>query len=61
MKKKLQDLFIDKKIPKWKRLEIPLIFWENELLWVVGVARSNIAPITEDTKRILHIIAKKEV
>jgi len=59
--KKLQDLFIDKKIPKWKRLEIPLIFWENELLWVVGVARSNIAPITEDTKRILHIMAKKEV
>uniref|UniRef100_A0A7C3MP40 tRNA(Ile)-lysidine synthase n=1 Tax=Dictyoglomus thermophilum TaxID=14 RepID=A0A7C3MP40_DICTH len=59
--KKLQDLFIDKKIPKWKRLEIPIIFWENEILWVVGIARSNIAPITENTKRILHIMVKKEV
>jgi len=59
--KKLQDLFVDKKIPHWKRLEIPLVFWENELLWVVGLARSDIASITEETKKILHLKARKEV
>ncbi|MGB9856578.1 MAG: tRNA lysidine(34) synthetase TilS [Dictyoglomaceae bacterium] len=59
--KKLQDFFVDKKVPRFKRKSIPLVFGKDELLWVVGLARSDIAKIDEDTKNILFIRVKKEV
>lgn len=38
---KLQDLFVDRKIPRWKRDRIPLIVdAEGRVLWVVGIRRS---------------------
>ncbi len=45
--KKLQDLFVDRKIPRWKRDRIPLVVdADDRVLWVVGIRRSadTIAP-----------------
>jgi tRNA(Ile)-lysidine synthase len=59
--KKLQDFFVDKKIPRFQRNMIPLILGNNEILWIVGLARSDIAKIDENTKNILSIRVEREV
>ncbi|MEN2983454.1 MAG: tRNA lysidine(34) synthetase TilS [Dictyoglomaceae bacterium] len=59
--KKLQDFFIDRKIPRFKRNLIPLILGKKEILWIVGVGRSDLAKIDENTKKILYIRVEKEV
>jgi len=59
--KKVQDVFVDKKIPKWKRKIIPLVTYKDKILWIPGVIRSDIAKVTNDTQTILHLSLKKEV
>ena len=52
-KKKVSRLFGDSKIPRPLRGEIPLLVSGATILWVVGLRRSQIAPITPDTRRVL--------
>ncbi|MYB55220.1 MAG: tRNA lysidine(34) synthetase TilS [Gemmatimonadetes bacterium] len=52
-KKKVSRLFGDSKIPRPLRGEIPLLVSGVTILWVVGLRRSQIAPITPDTRRVL--------
>lgn len=40
MTKKLKKIFIDRKIPKWKRDLIPLIEDEEGILWVIGIVKA---------------------
>ncbi|MDD3926503.1 MAG: tRNA lysidine(34) synthetase TilS [bacterium] len=35
--KKLQDLFVDAKIPRWQRGEVPLLTAGDEIVWVIGL------------------------
>ncbi|WP_253200735.1 tRNA lysidine(34) synthetase TilS [Clostridium sp. CF012] len=53
--KKLKDLFMDLKIPKDKRNEIPLICFGNDIAWVVGYRISEKFKVTKNTKNILQI------
>lgn len=53
--KKIKDLFMDLKIPKDKRDEIPLICFGNDIGWVVGYRISEKYKISKDTKNILKI------
>ena len=53
--KKINDLFIDLKIPKAKRNEIPLICFGNDIGWVVGYRVSEKFKVLKDTKNILQI------
>ncbi|MCX7942138.1 MAG: tRNA lysidine(34) synthetase TilS [Dictyoglomaceae bacterium] len=59
--KKLQDFFVDKKIPRFKRNIVPLVLGKDEILWIVGIGRSDLAKIDENTKIILSIKVEKEV
>jgi len=43
--KKLKDVMIDLKIPKYLRDSIPLLQFRNKILWIVGYKRSNWYPI----------------
>ncbi|MFT9486239.1 MAG: tRNA lysidine(34) synthetase TilS [Tepidibacillus sp.] len=54
--KKVKDLFIDEKIPKSSRDLQPIIEIDREIIWIPGVKRSNIALISEQTKKFLYII-----
>jgi tRNA(Ile)-lysidine synthase len=55
-KKKLQDLFVDEKITRSKRFKIPILTdSKDRILWVVGVKRSKLAKVTENTSKILQI------
>ncbi len=40
-RKKVKDIFIDRKIPTSERPRIPLLFCGDELIWVVGVCASE--------------------
>jgi len=41
-KKKVKDLFIDKKIPRELRDELPMVISDNDILWIPTVIRSNL-------------------
>jgi len=58
--KKIKDLFIDLKIPKSKRNEIPLICFGNDISWVVGYRVSEKFKVSRDTKNILRIRIGRE-
>lgn len=57
--KKLQDFFIDRKIPREARDALPLICDENTVIWVVGEAVNELYRVTPRTKRVLQITAER--
>jgi tRNA(Ile)-lysidine synthase len=58
-KKKVKDLFIELKIPRTKRTNIPLLFSQDNIVWVVGLRRSEEAKVIDSTNRVLTLeIAK---
>ena len=54
--KKLKEYFIDNKIPRHKRDNIPLIAQGNEIVWVIGYKISDKFKVTENTKTVLKLI-----
>lgn len=57
--KKLKDFFIDEKIPKYMRDNIPLVVDGNTIVWVVGYQISDDYKITDKTKNIIELRAKQ--
>lgn len=54
-KKKVKEIWNEKKIPIHQRFTIPIITDSKTILWIAGIKRSNKAPITKKTKKILKI------
>jgi tRNA(Ile)-lysidine synthase len=54
---KLQDLFVNRKIPVSSRTRLPLLLSQGEIIWVAGVRRSAHALITKDSTRLLRVEA----
>ncbi|NQT46310.1 MAG: tRNA lysidine(34) synthetase TilS [Candidatus Omnitrophica bacterium] len=57
--KKIQDLFVDQKIPRLKRDHIPIVSSGKEIVWVPGVKRGSGAAITDSTRKVLRLRAHK--
>lgn len=53
--KKLQDIFVDEKIPNECRDRIPVIADEEKVVWVVGYRLSTEVYVTEKTETIMEI------
>lgn len=53
--KKLKDFFIDEKIPRHKRDQIPIIHDEEKIIWVYGYRQDDRTKVTERTENILII------
>jgi tRNA(Ile)-lysidine synthase len=51
--KKLQDIFVDEKIPREKRSLLPVITADEEVLWIPGVRRTRLYEPTPNTSRVL--------
>ncbi len=51
-RKKLKDYFIDKKVPRDRRDEIPLIALGQEILWIVGFTINDNYKIDNYTNKI---------
>ncbi|MDD4879569.1 MAG: tRNA lysidine(34) synthetase TilS [Candidatus Omnitrophica bacterium] len=56
--KKLQDLFIDLKVPRGKRERVPLLVSGKDIIWVCGLRLSDVVKIGCGTKHILRISYK---
>ncbi|MCK5147716.1 tRNA lysidine(34) synthetase TilS [bacterium] len=56
--KKVSHFFIDCKVNRWKRQQVPIIEIDGEIAWVVGYRIDQRFKITPDTKRILKVSIK---
>ncbi|MCU6736780.1 tRNA lysidine(34) synthetase TilS [Diplocloster agilis] len=57
---KLKSYFIDRKIPRESRDNIPLLADADHIIWIIGYRISEWYKITKDTKRILEVQVEKE-
>jgi tRNA(Ile)-lysidine synthase len=53
-RKKLSDLFIDRKIP-WRARKRAIVIEGDSIYWVPGVARSDFGPIGDATERVVRL------
>jgi tRNA(Ile)-lysidine synthase len=59
-RKKVKDIFIDRKIPLVERRRIPLLFCRDELIWIAGVCTSEAARITDATSVVMRVVWEKD-
>lgn len=57
--KKVKDIMINSKIPKEERDEIPVITYENEIVWVAGVRKSKKFIYEKENENIVLKIRRK--
>lgn len=53
--KKLQDVFVDGKVPRARRHGVPLLFLDGECIWAAGVKRSALAPAMPGLHTVLRV------
>jgi tRNA(Ile)-lysidine synthase len=58
-KKKLQDFFVDEKVPRDERDAVPLVVSGEDIIWVVGYRGDERFKVTDETKRVLRLEVKK--
>lgn len=56
---KLKKFFIDNKVPKDHRGQVPLLVDNNRIVWVVGYRISNDFRVTGDTRNVLMMRVKR--
>ena len=55
--KKLQDFFVDRKVPRHQRKTVPLVVSAGQIAWVVGYRVDERFKVTGSTRRILRVSA----
>jgi tRNA(Ile)-lysidine synthase len=55
--KPLKKFLIDAKVPRWQRAQLPLALAGSEIIWVVGLRRAAVAPVTDATRHVLELSA----
>ncbi len=58
-RKKLQDFYVDMKVPRDERNRVPLIVSGEDIIWVVGYRGDERFKVTEETKKIVRFEVKK--
>ncbi len=56
---KLSDLFVNQKLPRRARRHWPVICAGEQIVWVPGLHLAHPFRVTEDTRRIFHLVLKK--
>ena len=55
--RKVQDLFVDHKLPRRLRAAWPLVVAGEQIVWIPGIARSRTALVTSASKKVRHLRA----
>lgn len=58
--KKLQDVFVDKKVPKRERARAAVVVDDEKALWVAGVVASDLGKVTETTTKAIRMSAGRD-
>ena len=58
-RKKLQDYFVDEKIPRDERDRVPIVLSGNDIIWVAGYRADERFKVTDGTERYLRLIITK--
>jgi tRNA(Ile)-lysidine synthase len=53
-RKKVKDIFIDKKIPLSERTRIPLLVCGDDLLWIMGITSSELCRINQPGPTVIQ-------
>lgn len=53
--KKLQDFFVDEKVPRRARAQTPLVVDDEGIVWVAGLRIAERVSVTAETSRFLHL------
>jgi tRNA(Ile)-lysidine synthase len=56
-RRKVQDVFVDKKLPFECRARWPIVVWGEEIVWIPNLVRSSIATVTSKTQKVLYLRA----
>jgi len=58
--KKLKDIFIDMKIPKEERDNIPILCFNEKIAWIIGIRTSENYKLTNESKNILKVVVERK-
>jgi tRNA(Ile)-lysidine synthase len=58
-KKKLQDFFVDEKVPRDERDKIPIVVSGDDIIWVAGYRADERFRVTGHTQKILRLVIVK--
>jgi tRNA(Ile)-lysidine synthase len=58
--KKLQDVFVDAKVPRWQRDSVPVVCDEAGIVWVAAYRIAERVKVTISTRRILRLRAERD-
>jgi tRNA(Ile)-lysidine synthase len=58
-RKKIQDFFVDEKVPRDERDRTPLIISGEDIIWVLGYRGDDRFKVTEETKKTLRLEVKR--
>jgi tRNA(Ile)-lysidine synthase len=58
--RKLADVFIDAKVPRWRRHILPVVEGGGRILWVPGVVRSADAALRATSSRVVWLQAREK-
>jgi tRNA(Ile)-lysidine synthase len=53
--KKVQDIFVDRHIPRQEREHLPLFFFGEQCIWLGGVCIDDRVRLTSTTRHLLHL------
>ncbi|MBI4685097.1 MAG: tRNA lysidine(34) synthetase TilS [Nitrospirae bacterium] len=57
-RKKLQDFFVDEKVPRDERDRIPIVLSGEDIIWIAGYRADERFKVTDNTKKILLLEIK---
>ncbi len=58
--KKVKDIFIDMKIPKEERDNIPILCFDDKIAWIIGIRTSEEYKVTDKSKNILKVVIQRK-
>ena len=58
--KKLKDIFIDMKIPKEERDNVPILCFDDNIAWIIGIRTSEKYKVTNKSKNILKVLIERK-
>jgi tRNA(Ile)-lysidine synthase len=57
--RKVQDIMVDCKIPRQERPSWPVIYAGQQPIWLAGIRRSDAAPLTGKTRKVIRLEIKR--